>query len=200
MQNTENQVFNSIRLDLSALGEFTSDQLVELSAKNPLLKIESEGRTILIIKTAMNHLNNQSNLTELLIELGIWNKTINEGKGKLLDSGGSIEFSDGSGKMPDITYILKEKLRDHPKAKVLLVRPDFVAEYVSTFDSLTEAKAKMEFYMSQEVPLAWLIVPKETQTYIYEPNKDVRKCAFDQVLDGGEVLKDFKIVLSQIFE
>lgn len=196
----KNVIFTSIKLDVTAFGELTSDKLVEIADKNPLLKIESEGRTFLIINTKMNHYKNQRNLTRLLVKLGIWNESTNENKGELFDSGGSVEFSDGSGKMPDLMYILKEKLQDQPDEKVVLVLPDFVSEYVSTFDSLAEAKEKMEFYMKHEIPLAWLIVPKEEQTYIYEPKKEVRKCKFNEVLDGGNILVGFKIVLSEIFE
>ncbi|TAD94944.1 MAG: Uma2 family endonuclease [Bacteroidetes bacterium] len=200
MEHIENQTFTSIKIDVSAFTTLTSEKLVELSARNPLLKIESEGKTVLIINSAINNFDDQRNLTRLLIELGIWNESINKNEGELLDSGSSIEFPDGSGKMPDITYILKEKLRDHPKSKVLLFIPDFVAEYVSTYDSLKEAQQKMEFYMKNNVPLAWLIVPKEDQTYIYQPNTEVKKCAFHEVLDSGNVLQGFKIVLSEIFE
>jgi len=193
-------LLGTLRIDMSSLGELTSDKLVELSAKNPLLKLESEGRNILLISQAMNHLFNQKNLSQLFGELFIWNKLSNDKKGALLDSGCSIEFGDGSVKMPDITYILKEKLKDHPKEKVLLVIPDFVVEYVSTYDSLKEAKQKMEFYMQQHIPLAWLIVPKEEQTYIYEPTKTVTTCPFTEYLDGGTVLQGFSIRLSDIFE
>jgi len=199
--STENLLLiGCLRIDMSSLGELTSDKLVELSAKNPLLKIESEGRNILIIRQGMNHLSNQKKLTRLLIKLGIWNETMNENQGELLDSGGSVEFSDGSVKMPDITYVLREKLKNHPEGKVLLVIPDFVVEYVSTYDSLKEAKQKMEFYMQQNIPLAWLIVPKEEQTYIYEPTKTVITCPFTEYLDGGTVLQGFSIRLSDIFE
>ena len=190
----------SLRIDVSSLCELSAEKLVELSAKNPFLKIESEGKHILIIKQAMNHLDNQKKLTRLLIKLGIWNEISNNNKGELLDSGGSIEFSDGSVKMPDITYVLREKLENHPKGTVLLIIPDFVVEYVSTYDSLKEAKEKMNFYMQQKVPLAWLIVPKENQTYIYKPNEIVKTCAFQELLSGENVLQGFSIRLSDIFE
>lgn len=193
-------LIGSLRIDISSLCELSAEKLVELSAKNPLLKIESEGKHILIINQSMNHLFNQKNLTELLGELFVWNKTSNDKKGVILDSGGSIEFADGSVKMPDITYVLREKLQNHPKGTVLLITPDFVVEYVSTYDSLKEAKEKMNFYMQQQVPLAWLIVPKETQTYIYKPNEIVKTCPFDEFLDGENILANFSIRLSDIFE
>ena len=190
----------AIRINFSGIKTLTGDVLVELSAKNPLFRFETEGTSILLVTPMSNHENNQGNLTSLLIQLGIWNGTPNTNKGKLYDSGGSVEFQDGSIKMPDITYILRTRLEGQPKDKVILIVPDFVVEYVSTFDSLKEAKQKMEFYMANGVALGWLIVPREEKTYIYKPNNEVTSKDFSEELSGEDVLPAFRIVLSDIFE
>jgi Uma2 family endonuclease len=190
----------SVRMNFEGIRAFDGDDLCKLSAQYPLLSFETEGQHILLIKPMPNFENNQGNLTSLLIELGLWNKTKNDSKGKLYDSGGSVQFGDGSVKMPDITYILREKLVNQPPEKVILVVPDFVVEYVSTFDSVKEAKQKMEFYMQSGVLLAWLIVPKEQQTYVYKPNEIVKTVNFSEELTGENILPQFSIVLAEIFE
>jgi Uma2 family endonuclease len=190
----------AVRIDFEGITTLDGDDLCELSIKYPLFNFETEGSYTLLVKPMPNHENNQGNLTSLLIELGLWNKAKNGNKGKLYDSGGSVEFGDGSVKMPDITYILRTKLEGQPKNKVILIVPDLVVEYVSTFDSLKEAKQKMDFYMQRGVLLGWLIVPKEEQTYVYKQNREVSTVNFGEVLTGGEVLPEFRVVLAEIFE
>jgi Uma2 family endonuclease len=190
----------AVRIDFEGITTLDGDDLCELSTKYPLFNFETEGKQILIIKSMANFFGNQANLTRLLINLGIWNETKNKRKGELFDSGGSVEFVDGSVKMPDITYILRTKLEGQPKNKVILIVPDLVVEYVSTFDSLKEAKQKMDFYIQRGVLLGWLIVPKEEQTYVYKQNGEVSTVNFGEVLTGGEVLPEFRVVLAEIFE
>ncbi len=190
----------AIRINFEGITTFNGDMLCELSAQYPLLDFETEGTTILLIKPMPNFFDNQSKLTRLLIKLGMWNEIKNNQKGELLDSGGSVQFIEGSVKMPDITYILRTKLADQPKEKVILIVPDFVVEYVSTYDSLKEAKRKMEFYMERGIALGWLIVPKEQQTYVYKPDEVVRTVHFQDELTGENVLPDFRVVLAELFE
>ncbi len=190
----------AVRMNFEGITTFDGDDLCKLSAEYPLFDFETEGKYTLIIKSMPNHENNQGNLTSLLGELFFWNKTKNDNKGKLYDSGGSVKFGDGSVKMPDITYILRERLESQPKDKVILIIPDFVVEYVSTFDSLKEAKQKMDFYMQSGILLGWLIVPKEQQTYIYKQNDVVSTKNFNETLTGEDILLDFSVVLADIFE
>jgi Uma2 family endonuclease len=190
----------ALSLNFAGVCSIDSEFLVKLTAKNPLLHFETEGTTILLVKNMPNYENNQKNLTRLLIKLGIWNEGKNNEKGELYDSGGSVAFDDGSVKMPDITYILRQKLEGQPKNQFILLVPDFVVEYVSTYDSLKEAKEKMNFYMQKGVPLAWLIVPKEQITYIYKQNSEITSKKFDEELSGEDVLPNFTIVLANIFE
>lgn len=190
----------AVRMDFEGIATLDGDALCELSAQYPLFNFETEGTHTLIIKSMANFFGNQANLTRLLINLGIWNEIKNNKKGELFDSGGSVQFGDGSLKMPDITYILRTKLEGQPKNKVILIVPDFVVEYVSTFDSLKEAKQKMEFYMQRGVLLGWLIVPREKQTYVYKQNGAVSTVNFSEELTGEEVLPEFKVVLAEIFE
>ncbi len=194
------EVLSTLRLDMTNITALDGDVLVQLSVLNPLLNFETEGKNILLIKAMPNHKKNQSQLTRLLGELYIWNKTTNKKQGELFDSGGSVQFEEGSVKMPDITYILRSKLEGTPDDKVILVVPDFVLEYVSTFDSLKEAKQKMNFYLQRGVSLGWLIVPKEQKTYIYKPNTEVTTKDFTETLSGEDVLPNFTIVLAEVFQ
>ncbi len=194
------EVLSTLRLDMTSLIALDGDVLIKLSVLNPLIRFETEGKNILLINAMPNLKKNQLQLTRLLIKIGIWNEVKNNSQGELFDSGGSVQFEEGSVKMPDITYILRSKLEGTPDDKVILVVPDFVLEYVSTFDSLKEAKQKMNFYLQRGVSLGWLIVPKEQKTYIYKPNTEVTTKDFTETLSGEDVLPNFTIILAEVFQ
>lgn len=188
----------SIRLALKDLGEISDDFLVKLSSENPLLKIETENATSLILKYMPNYEENERGLTNLLIELGIWNKMTNQNKGQLYDSGGTVKFADGSKKEPDITYILKSELKLIPQKSFITVTPTFLVEWFSTHDDWEEAQAKMNFYMKQGVKLAWLVVPQHKQTYIYRPDREVKTIPFSELITGEDVLVGFEVVIDNL--
>jgi Uma2 family endonuclease len=54
--------------------------------------------------------------------------------------------------------------------------------------------------MQSGILLAWLIVPKEQQTYIYKQNNEVRTVDFSEALTGEDILSNFSIILADIFE
>jgi Uma2 family endonuclease len=190
----------NIRLAMQDLGEISDDFFVKLSSENPLLQIETDNSTSLILKYMPNFEENERRLTNLLIELGIWNKITNQNKGQLYDSGGTVKFADGSKKEPDITYILKSELKLIPQKSFITVTPTFLVEWFSTYDDLEEAQAKMNFYIKQGVKLAWLVVPQHAQTYIYRPDKEVKAIPFSESLTGEDVLLGFEIKMSALFD
>lgn len=52
--------------------------------------------------------------------------------------------------------------------------PDFVVELLSSSDSLSKTKRKMESWARNGVALGWLVNPYEKQVLVYEPGKEVR--------------------------
>jgi Uma2 family endonuclease len=189
-----------IRLAMKDLGELSDEFLVKLSSENPLLKIETQNSTALILKYMPNYEENQRGLTNLLIELGIWNKTTNQRQGQFYDSNSTVKFADGSKKEPDITYLLKSELKQISPKSFITVTPSFVVEWFSTHDDFEEAQAKMEFYRSQGVKLAWLIVPQHQKTYVYRPQQEMKIVAFSETLTGEDILEDFEIKIAVLFE
>jgi Uma2 family endonuclease len=189
-----------IRLAMKDLGELSDEFLVKLSSENPLLKIETENATALTLKYMPNYEENQRGLTNLLIELGIWNKTTNQKQGQFYDSNSTVKFADGSKKEPDITYILKSELKQIAPKSFITVTPTFVVEWFSTYDDLEEAQAKMDFYISQGVKLAWLIVPKHQKTYVYRPQQEIKAVAFSETLTGEGILEGFEVKIEALFE
>ncbi len=192
-------LYGTLTLDCSAWGGITDDQLIKLAKKHPTLRFERIGTQQLTI-TMGNHFDNQTKLSRLLGEIFFWNKTQNQSKGEILDSGGTYRFEDDSVKMPDISYLLKEELKGQPMKSFILVVPKLAVELVSTYDSLKDAQNKMQYYLTQGVQLGWLIIPAQQTTHVYKPQQPTTIIPFDQPLSGEDILVGFEIILAELFE
>jgi len=194
-----------LMIDLSALTKRITDKhLIKLSKKNPHLNFETRGLTQLII-TMPTHSETSIYNSQILIELGIWNKTSKAGV--TADSNGGFRMPlTQSVLSPDVTFIKQSLLEtiDKDADGFYIIAPTFVIELMSDSDRLKPAKEKMIEYMQNGVELAWLIQPKKRRTFVYRQKDYAQNIApteqdFDVVLSGEDILPDFLLDLREIF-
>ena len=136
---------------------------------------------------------------DIVFQLKFWakkNKT-----GKVYESSGGFILPNGAVRSPDASWILKERLErlsEKQRQGFINICPDFVIELRSTSDSLTKLKAKMTEYMENGASLGWLIDPSKGKVYIYRQNRDVEILEKPKTLSGENLLKGFKLNLSEI--
>jgi Uma2 family endonuclease len=192
-------------IDLSAVTKRITDKhLIKLSKKNPHLTFETRGLTQLII-TMPTHSETSIYNSQILIELGIWNKTSKAGV--TADSNGGFRMPlTQSVLSPDVTFIKQSLLEtiDKDADGFYIIAPTFVIELMSESDRLKPAKEKMIEYMQNGVELAWLIQPKKRRTFVYRQKDYAQNIApteqsFEVVLSGEDVLPDFLLDLREIF-
>ncbi len=190
-----------IPLNIPALGSFTDDELVAFSVANPDLFVERDEQGQLFINMTPTFALSSSNNSELITELGLWNRR--KKLGKVLESNGGFFLSDSSMRVPDAAWIRIERwnaLSMSEKKSFPYLVPDFIIELKSETDSLMDLKAKMQKWIDNGVRLAWLVSTEKQITYVYQPDKEIRTYAFDDVLTGDDVLVDFSVKLSDILE
>ncbi len=78
--------------------------------------------------------------------------------------------------------------------------PDFIVELRSQSDSLTHLQNKMLKWVENGEKLAWLVDPTTKITSFYNLSGFVENIPFDKLLTGGEVLSDFSVTFSEVFE
>jgi Uma2 family endonuclease len=142
-----------------------------------------------------------SNNSELITEIGIWNRQ--HKAGKVLESNGGFFLEDSSMRVPDVAWIHIDRwnaLSKAEKRSFPRMAPDFVIELKSETDALSDLQVKMTKWVENGVRLAWLICPDSQTTYIYEPGKPQLIMHFEETLSGGEVLVAFSVRLSDILE
>jgi len=190
-----------IPLNLPAIESFTDNELMEFCAANPDLYVERDENGQLFINMTPTFALSSSNNSELITELGLWNRQ--KKTGKVLESNGGFFLADSSMRVPDVAWIAIDRWKElsmAEKKSFPRLAPDFVIELKSETDNINELKAKMQKWIDNGVRLAWLVSPEEQLTYIYQSDFPVITCSFNDILTGSDVLVDFSVKLSDILE
>lgn len=188
-----------ITLSLPGIG-MTDDEFFEFCQLNKNLKIErnSEGQIIIMSPTGGQ---TGSWNAELNAELVVWNRKYK--LGKTFDSSTGFKLPNGATYGPDGAWMTSEKwnaLTKKEKQKFAPVVPDFIFELRSANDKIKPIQEKMEEFMAQGCRLAWLIDPYKRRTFVYEEDGSIHTISFNEKLSGGQVLPDFEVNLSELFQ
>ena len=124
------------------------------------------------------------------------------GTGLAFDS--SVEFllPDGSALSPDASWVSHQnlsRLNRQQRREFLRLTPEFVIEVMSPSDRLKPAKAKMERWISNGVPLAWLIDGDNETVYVYRKGRNPVTRRKLQELSGEGSVKGFTLKLAAIW-
>lgn len=188
-------------LKFPTLESFTDEELVAFSLANPDLFVERDEKGQLFITMTPTFALSSSNNSELITEVGLWNRKYKAGK--VLESNGGFFLPDSSMRVPDLAWISLDRwkaLSMAEKKSFLRLVPDFIIELKSETESLLELKAKMQKWVDNGVRLAWLVSTETQTTYIYKPGMPESVCSFNEEIYGEDVLVDFSVRLSDILE
>lgn len=190
---------NPIILDLQPFLCLTDDQYYELCQKHPNLKLERNRADQLIIMPPTGGETGRKN-ADLISQLVVWNKQ--KKLGVVFDSSTEFKLPLGGDRSPDAAWIKLERWRslsNEAKKKFPPLCPDFIIELRSESDSLTDFRAKMQEYLENGMALGWLIDPQTQQVEIYQQNQDVETINSPQTLSGEEILPEFILDFTDIW-
>ena len=187
-------------INLATFTDRISDtQLEQLCADNPEARFETTPSGELIIMSPTGSLTGEKN-SDLLIQIGIWNRQ--HKLGKIFDSSTGFKLSNGATRSPDVSWIESSRWQAIPKAqqrKFAPIDPDFVIELMSPTDDLDELRNKMNEYINCGVKLGWLICPDEKQVEIYRQGEKKKILDNPRSLSGEDILSGLTVDLIDIF-
>ncbi|MFC6194947.1 Uma2 family endonuclease [Dyadobacter subterraneus] len=108
-----------------------------------------------------------ANKSELIGQIGIWNRKTNSGK--IFGSGCGYFLADTSMHIPDVAWIRIDRwnaLSMSEKKSFPHLTPDFTIELKSETDSLKDLHIKMLKWIENGVRLAWLVSTEEQLSYL----------------------------------
>jgi Uma2 family endonuclease len=79
------------------------------------------------------------------------------------------------------------------------VVPDLAVEIVSPTNTANEVMEEIDEYFTAGARRVWVVFPEQSLVYDYESPTSVRVPTADDVLDGGELLPEFRLPLRGLF-
>lgn len=102
---------------------------------------------------------------------------------------------------PDVSFVREDRLPS-PEDQVGFLRlaPDLVVEIVSPSDRSALVTEKVMQYLAAGTQLVWVVEPRVRVVTVYTADRDAHVYTEVDELDGGEVLPEFRVRVSDIFE
>jgi Uma2 family endonuclease len=107
----------------------------------------------------------------------------------------------GRVRIPDVSFISWDRLPrgELPDEAIDGVVPDLAVEVLSRGNTAKEMQRKLREYFEAGVRLVWFVYPKTQTAEVYTSPTEMRRIGKSQSLDGGEVLRGFKLPLTKLF-
>jgi Uma2 family endonuclease len=176
----------------------TDEEFEQMSTANELVKLErtKEGKIVVNPPTG---LDSSSVNIEISRQLANWWRQHRQGR--VFDSNAGFFLADGSSLSPDGAYATTEQvqgLSSKDRRHFGRFAPAFVIELLSASDSLSEAREKMETWLSNGAQLGWLIDPYKRNVWLYEAGKSPRLETGDSIAGTGPI-EGFVLELADVW-
>jgi Uma2 family endonuclease len=126
----------------------------------------------------------------------------NEIEGYVMGADGGYTLSDEDVRVPDVSFILKERLPNVDDTESIIA-PDFVVEVISPSESPRMVNEKTALYLLAGAKLVWNIYPDEKEVEVWTKGSgekfEMQAFRLKDTLDGGDVLKGFTLPVKDIF-
>jgi Uma2 family endonuclease len=101
----------------------------------------------------------------------------------------------------DVAYISNERLAlVKDRRKFLEVAPELVVEVVSAKQPWKRVRRKLEEYFACGVKLVWVADSRKRTVHVYSSPDEARILGEGDVLNGNDVLPDFRVPVAKLFE
>ena len=167
---------------------------------NPDLRVERTAVGEIVVVPPAGFESDDRN-TEVVAQLRIWAK--NDGRGRASGPTAQFFLLDGSALSPDAAWVsneLRKRMSERERKGFPYLCPEFVIEVLSPTDRLRKARQKMERWIANAAPLAWLIDGDAETVYIYEKDKPVETRGGILKLAGKGPVKGFTLKLRTIWD
>ncbi len=121
--------------------------------------------------------------------------------GVTCDSSTAFKMKAGNKRSPDISFVSKERLtglKRIPKG-FFDGAPDLAVEIISPGNTFDEMHHKIEEYFENGSKLLWVIHPDERFVLVYHSPQPDRLLRNHDLLDGEDVILNFKVPVSELF-
>ena len=117
------------------------------------------------------------------------------------ETGFYVQRNPDTVRAPDAMFVSNERVAQiGDPVKFLDVAPDLAIEVLSPDDTWMQVETKVEEYFQAGVPLIWVVDPDHRRIAVYNSSGNCILLHEANLLSGEDVLPDFSLPVSQIFE
>ena len=184
----------------------TMKEKTELLTADDLLRLSSEGVRGELIRGVLHETMPSGGqhgkiVMNIGIILGSYVKSRRLGELVGSDTGVRLEQSPDTVREPDVVFISAAKWpRGVENPGYLDMVPDLVVEIVSPSDRPAHINDKAQMWLSNGVPLVWVVYPETRTVETHQADGPVITLGEDDTLDGGAVLSSFTCPVRDIFD
>lgn len=102
-------------------------------------------------------------------------------------------------RMPDVSFVSNEKLKDGEPVNKAEFAPDLAIEVISPTDIYSKILKKIREYLNAGVKQVWLVEPEFQTVAVYKSPMKSETFNAEDTLVCEEILPDFKLHLKEIF-
>lgn len=123
------------------------------------------------------------------------------GLGEVLagDAGFCVQRDPDTMRGIDVAFVRKDRLPPEDEDVILEGIPDLAVEIRSGGDRPGQLNRKVSQYLHAGCPLVWVLNPRKLSARVHRPGAPVRVLGPEEILDGGDVLPGFRIVVRELF-
>lgn len=136
------------------------------------------------------------------MELGRWIGNFAEPRklGFILGEDGPYRLPNAEIRVPDVSFVPSDRLKlaQLKREAILTVVPDLGFEIISRGNPRSEMDRKLRDYFDAGIRLVWYIYPRKREVHVFT-STDRRIFHENIVVDGGQVLPGFTLLLTQFF-
>ncbi|MFM7602540.1 MAG: Uma2 family endonuclease [Pseudanabaena sp.] len=122
--------------------------------------------------------------------------------GVTCDSSTAFKMKTGNKRSPDLAFIAKERLQGLKRLPKGFFEgaPDLAVEIISPNNTFEEIHNKLVEYFENGTRLVWVILPDEEFVLVYHKPKPSKLLQLEDNLDGEDVIPNFSLPLSELFQ
>lgn len=191
---------SAVTVKLAPLFELTDEAFYQLCQNNPDVKFERSASGELIVMSPVGGEGSKRE-ADLITDLNLWNRRAN--LGVVFISSGGFKLPNRAERSPDAAWVSQARwhqLTPTQQRRFPPIAPDFVIELRSETDDIVTLRAKMQEYQDNGVRLGWLITPQDQQVEIYRQGRSMELLNAPTCLSGEEIVPEFVLHLSRIFD
>ena len=125
----------------------------------------------------------------------------NLGRVYAAETGFRIRTDPDTVRAADVSFVARERIPpDGEPDGYWELAPDLVVEVVSPYDSASYLQAKIKDWLDAGVKMVWVVYPETRSVTVHYPDGRATILEEGDILDGGDVLPDFRCPVREIFE